>query len=188
MDATSNVTGRRSFTRSLRGAWGASRHSLASVALSSVLACGVTAAIVFTGHPAEAETSYESAYGFDRTWNAALRMVRVDMGCKVTEKDDQSGYLMFEYHPADGGKKLSSGSMEFIRARAGDVDGAVKIVIQLPQMPRYHEQVMLDTLVRKMRAEYGEAPQPRPKPAPPPPAAPVPPPDGGAPQAPDAGE
>ena len=39
-----------------------------------------------------------------------------------------------------------------------------------------------------MRAEYGEAPQPRPKPAPPPPAAPVPPPDGGAPQAPDAGE
>jgi hypothetical protein len=153
------------------------------MALSTVLACGVAGAIVFTGQPAEAETTYESTYGFDRTWNAALRMVRVDMGLKVTEKDDQSGYLMFEYRSSDS-KKASNGSMEFVRSK--EPDAPVRLVIQLPQMPRYHEQVMLDTLVRKMRNEYGDAPQPKPKQPPPPPvpAAPAAP-DGGAP--PDAG-
>ena len=158
-------------------------RGFASVALSTALACGVAGAIVFTGQPAAADTSYESAYGFDRTWNAALRMVRVDMGCKVTEKDDQTGYMMFEYHPADGGKKVTNGSMEIIRPR--EPEGAVRIVVQLPQMPRYHEQVMLDSLVRKMRSEYGDPPQPRPKPAPSQPVAPAPGADGGAP--PDAG-
>ncbi len=165
MDASSPVQSRRSLYRSLVTAWG---PTVASAALSSLLACGVAGAIVFTGHPAEAETAYESAYGFDRTWNAALRMVRVDMGCKITEKDDQSGYLMFEYHSSESGKKVSNGSMEFIKPK--EPDAPVRLVIQLPEMPRYHEQVMLDTLVRKMRAEYGDAPQPRPKPPAPPPA------------------
>ncbi len=141
------------------------RHALASVVLSTVLALGVAGAIVFTGQPAEAETSYDSTYGFDRTWNAAVRMVRVDMGLKVTEKDDQSGYLMFEYKSSESGKKVSNGSIEFVRSK--EPDAPVRLVIQLPQMPRYHEQVMLDTLVRKMRAEYGDPPQAKPKPPPP---------------------
>ena len=179
MHSLPHGSGTRPRFRGLLASWG---PTVASAALSAVLACGAASAIVFTGHPAEAETSYDSAYGFDRTWNAALRMVRVDMGCKITEKDDQGGYLMFEYHSADGGKKVSSGSMEFIRSH--EPDAPVRIVIQLPQMPRYHEQVMLDTLVRKMRAEYGDAPQATPKPQPPEPKAP--PPDGG--KAPDASE
>jgi hypothetical protein len=177
MSTSSGVQGRF-------GDWArsAARAAIPGV-LASILACGVAGAIVFTGPSAEAETTYESAYGFDRTWNAALRMVRVDMGCKVTEKDDQSGYLMFEYHSAESGRKTSDGSIEFIRSK--DPDAPVRLVIQLPQMPRYHEQVMLDTLVRKMRSEYGDPPQPKPKPAPPPPPSKEPARDGGAP--PDAG-
>jgi hypothetical protein len=134
---------------------------------------GVAAAsvVVLSGSPADAQTSYDSAYGFQRTWNAAVRMVRVDMGLKVLEKDDATGYLMFEYKSPEGGSKASPGSMEFVRAR--DPEEPVRVVVQLPQMPRYHEQVMLDSLVRKMKAEYGEPPA-RPKPAPAPPA-----PDGG---------
>ena len=82
--------------------------------------------------------------------------------------------------------------MEFIRptSKPGErePDAPVRLVIQLPQMPRYHEQVMLDTLVKKMRSEYGDAPQPRPKPAPAAPPAPAPSSDGGtAPAPPDAG-
>ena len=136
MDASSDAQVGASLFRVFPSAW---RHTVASAAVSTALACGVAGAIVFTGQPAEAESSYESTYGFDRTWNAALRMIRVDMGCKITEKDDQSGYLMFEYHPSDS-KKVSSGSMEFIRSR--DQDGSVRLVLQLPQMPRYHEQVI----------------------------------------------
>jgi len=158
---------RASFLRWFAASWG---RTVASAALSTALACGTAGAIVLTGHEAAAESSYESPYGFDRTWNAALRMVRVDLGLKITEKDDQSGYLMFEYHSSESGKKGSNGSMEFVRPR--EPDAPVRVVIQLPQMPRYHEQVMLDSLVRKMHTEYGDPPRPKAKapPSPPPPA------------------
>ncbi len=115
------------------------------------------------GSGASAKATYESAYGFDRTWNAALRLVRVDMGMKVTERDEASGYLLFEYKSPESGGKPSNGSMEFLRR-----DQQVNVVVQLPEMPQYHEQVMIDRLARKMRTEYGEAPKspPPPKPQP----------------------
>jgi hypothetical protein len=162
MTSSSDVQGRRWRVGAALAKWG---PAVASAVLSSALACGVASAIVLTGQPAQAETVYDSAYGFERTWNSALRMVRVDMGCKVTEKDDQTGYLMFEYHSGDSAKKGSPGTMQFIRPH--EKDASVRLVIQLAQMPRYHEQVLLDTLVRKMHAEYGDPPQPT---APPPPA------------------
>ncbi len=134
--------------------------------LSATLAFLVTLAIVLAAPVADARSSFDSAYGFERTYNAALRLVRIDMGLKVTEKDDQSGYLMFEYRASDTGPKATSGSMEFIRPH--DAQGSVRVVVQLPEMPRYHEQVLVDSLVRKMRQEYGDPPErPRAPPAPP---------------------
>ena len=88
MNGSSHVQGRRSLYRSFAASWG---HTVASAALSSALACGVATAIVFTGQPAQAEVTYESTYGFDRTWNAALRLVRVDMGCKITRRTTSPG-------------------------------------------------------------------------------------------------
>ncbi len=120
----------------------------------------VATAIVLTGPDASAKSSFDSAYGFDRTWNAALRMVRVDMNMKVTEKDEQNGYLLFDYKSQDA--KPSSGSMEFIRGRDSD---SVHVVVQLPQMPKYHEQVLVDDLARKLRNEYGEPPRRKPTPS-----------------------
>ena len=129
----------------------------------TLVGCAVMLAIVFSGESADAKSSYDSAYGYDRTWNCALRMVRVDMGFKVTEKDDQNGYLLFEYKSQESAKP-SSGSIELIRGR--ESDGPVHVVVQLPQMPTYHEQVLVDDLARKLRLEYGEPPQKR-RPAPP---------------------
>ena len=125
---------------------------------------------------ASAKAMYESPYGYDRTWNAALRLVRVDMGFKVTEKDEQSGYVMFDYRSPEGGGKMTPGSLELVRGGAKDNDGPVRVVVQLPQMPQYHEQVMVDALATKMRVEYGDPPAK--KKATPPPQAP--PPDAGA--------
>jgi hypothetical protein len=124
----------------------------------ALLGLGVAATIVLSGEPATAKTTYDSAYGFERTWNAALRMVRVDMGMKVQEKDEATGYLLFDYKSAENAK-VTSGSMEFIRSKAPDAP--VRVVVQLPQMPRYHEQVLVDSLVRKMRSDYGDPPAPR---------------------------
>lgn len=113
-------------------------------------------AVVCSAEPARAKGGYDSLYGFDRTWNAGLRLVRVDLGLKVSEKDDTVGYLLFDYTSPEGGKRTVPGSMEFIRSKD---DGSVRVVVQIPQMPAYHEQVLLDRLARKLRNEYGEPPK-----------------------------
>ncbi len=147
---------------------GISRRSLFGVlgALAAAAAVGAATRV------ADAKSTYESPYGFERTWNAALRLVRVDNGWKITEKDESSGYLLFEY-AAPQGPKATPGSLELVRGQDGD--GNVAVLVQLAQMPHYHEQVILDALAAKMRHEYGEPPEKRPGPA-----APPEPPDAGA--------
>ena len=108
--------------------------------------------------------SQDSTYGFDRTWNAAIRLVRVDLGLKVTEKDESTGYLLFEYRSSEGGNKTTPGAIEVVRSK--EATDPVKVVVQLAQMPQYHEQVLLDALAKKLRAEYGDPPA-RPRPSPP---------------------
>jgi hypothetical protein len=140
----------------------------ATTVLATTLSLWLALGVFFSSPNAHARSSFDSAYGFERTYNAALRLVRIDMGLKVTEKDDQSGYLMFEYRASDTGAKATTGSMEFVRAR--DAQGPVRVVVQLPQMPRYHEQVVVDSLIRKMKEEYGDPPErPKAPPKPPPP-------------------
>lgn len=129
---------------------------LLQIGTGAGLGLAAAAGIVLSGQQASASASLESAYGFDRTWNCALRLVRVDMGLKVTEKDEQSGYLLFEYKSSESGSKPSAGSLEFIRPQ--DPGGPVRVVAQLPKMPRYHEQALLDSLKRKLRQEYGDPP------------------------------
>jgi hypothetical protein len=149
--------------------WGSSKVAL----LGTFSGALVVAAVVVTA-AASAKSSYESPYGYDRTWNAALRLVRVDNGWKITEKDAANGYLLFEYASPES-SKTSAGSLELVRSR--DTDSfAVSVLVQLPQMPHYHEQVILDALASKMRREYGDAPEHLP-PAPPPKEQP----DGGTP-------
>ncbi|MBX3192734.1 MAG: hypothetical protein KF819_37470 [Labilithrix sp.] len=128
---------------------------------TTLVASAFTALMVLVpASPASAKSAYDSAYGFERTWNAGLRLVRVDLALKVTEKDDANGYLLFDYKSPESGQKAVPGSMEFIRGK----DGAVRVVVQIPQMPGYHEQVVVDSLSRKLRNEYGEPPK-RPPPA-----------------------
>lgn len=133
------------------------RRFLVVSALLSLLAAAV---VLAPTSPASAKGAYDSAYGFDRTWNAGLRLVRVDLRFKVTEKDDANGYLLFDYTSPESGKKAVPGSMEFIRGS----DGSVRVVVQIAQMPGYHEQVLVDSLQRKLRREYGDPPKRTPPP------------------------
>jgi hypothetical protein len=148
---------------------------LATIALLA-LALGVPvalAATAITAAEASASVAYESPYTFEQTFGTALRLVRVDLGFKVIEKDLEHGYLLFEYTSPEGGKKATQGSLEIVAGRS-----SVHVVVQLPAMPQYHEQVILDALVKKLTAEHGDPPA---KAAPPPPPPPPPPPsDAGA--------
>jgi hypothetical protein len=103
----------------------------------------------------DAKASFESPYTLAQTYNAALRLVRVDFGLNVTERDPSAAYILFDYKSSESGRRVAPGAIEMLEA--GRV---VKVVIQLAQMPRYHEQVMSNALAKKLRDEYGD-PMPR---------------------------
>jgi hypothetical protein len=125
--------------------------------------------------PAEARSEDDFPYPPAQVWNAALRMIRVDLGYEVQERDEAAGYLLFTYD--DAGRR-SPGSMELVKV--GGDGRPTKIVFQLRDMPRYHELNLLEKLARKLRAEYGDPPRPRPP-------AKAPTPDAGPPRRADAG-
>jgi hypothetical protein len=131
--------------------WGGVKAGLTGMGSALVVSC----AIAMTAGHASAKSTYASPYGYDRTWNAALRLVRVDNGWKVTEKDDQNGYLLFDYKQPETGKSYP-GTLELVRGK--DDESPVSVLVQLPAMPQYHEQVLIDKLAQKMRREYGDAP------------------------------
>jgi hypothetical protein len=113
-------------------------------------------ALILVPGVAHARKQSELIYGFDQVWNAALRMVRVDLRLPVTDRDAEAGYFLFDY--VDHGKRYA-GSIELVRAER-DRRPATKAVVQVQGMPAYVEQMLIDRLGRKLREEYGEPLQP----------------------------
>ena len=107
---------------------------------------------------AEAKTGHASPYTYEQTFGSALRLVKVDLGLKIIEQDANWGYFLFEYTSRESGNKVTRGSFEFVRTADG-----VQVWLQLPDMPSYHERVIIDKLARKLVEEHG-TPPPKPKP------------------------
>ncbi|MCL2824938.1 MAG: hypothetical protein FWD57_13195 [Polyangiaceae bacterium] len=111
-----------------------------------------------------AKATYACPYSMAQTYSAALRLLRVDNGFAVTERDPDAAYILFEYASRESGNRVTPGAIEIVPS--GD---SVMVIVKLPQMPRYHEEVLLDGLKRKLETEYGEPPKkakPKPEPAP----------------------
>jgi hypothetical protein len=104
---------------------------------------------------ASARVEADSAWSKQQTYSTALRYLRVDLGYEITERDPDAAYLLFRYRPA-GSKETTGGSVEIVEARGG-----VKLYVQLPRMPAYHERVLKDGLLRKLREEHGDPPRKR---------------------------
>lgn len=114
------------------------------------------AAVLLAAAPLAARVEGACQYSKAQTFSAALRYLRVDLGYDVIEKDDAAAYLLFRY-PAPGRKDVTAqGSIEVIEAGP-----AVKLFVQLPQAPEYQERMLRDGLLKKLRQEYGEPPQPK---------------------------
>ena len=112
-----------------------------------------------------ARTSQDFPYPVAQAWNASLRLVRVDLRFPVTDRDQETGFLLFDY--VDGSRSYP-GSVELVRTRVEGRDG-VRVVVQVQAMPSYVERMILDRLARKLVEDFGEpAPAPPPRPAPPP--------------------
>ena len=103
----------------------------------------------------------ELRYPFEQVWNAALRLVRVELRMPVTDRDQEAGYLLFDY--LDHGKRFP-GSLELVRGERGQRP-ITKTVIQVQGMPSYVEQMLYDKLDRKLRDEFGEPLEPAKPPA-----------------------
>ena len=133
------------------------------MALCAFLVGGVVLAPAFE-REALAATAYESPYTFEQTWGTTVRLVRVDLGLEITEKDPEHGYLLFKYTSPESGKRVHAGSIEIVKS-GKDV---VRVTVQLAAMPSYHERMIVDALAKKLHVEYGDPPR-KPDPPPPPP-------------------
>ena len=102
----------------------------------------------------------DSLYTKAQTLSGALRLLRVDRGYEIVEKDVDAAYVLFRY-PLPGRKNAGNGALEVVETASG-----VKVFVQLAQMPAYHEALLRDALLKKLREDYGPPP-PKPTPAPP---------------------
>jgi hypothetical protein len=108
---------------------------------------------------ASARTEVDVGYTREQTFSAALRYLRVDLSYEVTEKDSEAAYLLFSFASPEVEKKVARGSIEVVQR-----ERSVRVVVTLPQLPSYQEEVLKRGLLQKLLNEYGE----------PPPAAPAP--------------
>jgi hypothetical protein len=112
-----------------------------SILLMAVLLCAASAT---------ARVGGDSEYTKAQTYSGALRYLRVDMGYEVVERDPDAAYLIFRYQLPGEKKATATGTVEVI-----ETDEHVRLFVQIPTMPEYHERVLRDGLVRKLRDEYG---------------------------------
>ena len=115
-----------------------------------------------TSSTAEARRSDTHAYRYEQVWRSAVRLVRVDYGFPVRDRDPEIGFVLFDY--VDQGRSYP-GSLELVRGTESRRE-IVRVTINIPAMPSYIERMVLDRLTRKLREEYGSPLPPPPEPEP----------------------
>jgi len=135
------------------------RRGLAKLAVAIAAIAGLTA-------PASARSEKTLAYPRDQVWATAVRFLVVDEHVKVTEKDAEAGFVLFDLR--DDGKTFR-GSLEVMTV-VRDGRTMVRFVLQIEDRPSWLEIAMLARLEAKLHAELGSpSPPPSPRPDPDPP-------------------
>ena len=118
---------------------------------------GFLLAAILVSATAHARTEKTLAYPRAEAWATSVRFIRVDAHLKVTEKDADAGYVLFELHE-DG--KTFRGALELADVTA-DGRHAVRFVLSIEDRPSWLELEMMNKLVGKLRAELGEPEPPK---------------------------
>lgn len=119
------------------------------------------AALIFLPRAADAKAQGELAYRIDEAFSTAMRYVRVDRGCKITDKDPDAAFIMFEC-PLDG-QKISRGGIEIFRAQTKGRE-SVRLSVTMADESHGVELRVLELIERKLREERGTPPKPAPSP------------------------
>ena len=104
-----------------------------------------------------AKASHRSPYTYQQTFGSALRLLKVDLGHEVTEVNAEWGYILFVYIDSESGKRKNRGAITLVK---DDEDKSVTVSVEIPEMPSYHEELVLQKLKRKLVTEHGEPPKP----------------------------
>lgn len=90
-------------------------------------------------------------FHYEQVWGAAVRLIRVDQGFRITDQDRDVGFVLFEYVRAG---HRAQGSLEIVRVEQ-DGRPAVRVVVHLAKTPSYMERLLLDQLDRKLKGDFG---------------------------------
>lgn len=105
-------------------------------------------------------------YPVDQVWGAAIRYLRVDRDYAIVDRDEETGYIVFEI-PLSGEAK-GRGALEAFSTK--DASGRVSTQLQISTEagPTHLPHTLLEGIAKKIRSERGQAPRaPAPKPKPP---------------------
>jgi len=119
-----------------------------------VLFCSLVLSLVGLADTALARRESSLRYPFSLVWTTAVRMIRVDYESPITEKDKDEGYFLFSF--VHEGKE-HPGSFEVIE----DAEDGARVVVQIPAMPSYVEQMLIDKLERKLSLDHGAPREPK---------------------------
>jgi hypothetical protein len=104
-----------------------------------------------------ARTSSETAYSVQEVFSTAIRFVRIDKSCKITDQDANAAFVTFEYE--DEGH-VRRGSLEIWKTANGS-----NLQVTLGDEPHYVELRWLELIGRKLRDERGTPVKPSPVPS-----------------------
>ena len=116
------------------------------------------ALLLFVATSAFARASSEVPYPLAEVFSTAMRFVRIDKSCKVTDQDPNAAFVTFEY--SDEGKPRR-GSVELWKTAGG-----TSIQVTLPDEPHYVELRWVELLGRKLHDERGTPAPPSRAPSP----------------------
>ncbi len=106
------------------------------------------------------------SYPFEQVWPTAIRYLRIDRGFMVTDRDEEAGYMLFEF-PLDGGR-MGNGSLEMFATEDPSGRPSVSVAVNTGAGPVHLPNAILDGIAAKVRSERGQ-PAPPPKHEQPPP-------------------
>ena len=112
--------------------------------------------------PAHAGVSRTYEHSWEQVWSGTVRLLRVDRGFKIAEKDPDTGYILFEFKDSPRDERVYTGSAELIRAEDSTGRPVVRLTFNIAGKSSIPHDVLHRALVDKLKREYGEPLRPAP--------------------------
>ncbi|MCC6749717.1 MAG: hypothetical protein IT371_18775 [Deltaproteobacteria bacterium] len=117
------------------------------------------AALASSGSAA-AKATRSLDWSFSAIWSSTIRLLRVDRGYKVTDKDKENGFILFVF-PGAGAVKECAANLEIIPVTDEHGYRRIRLQLAIAHQPSYIEVQLLDDLERKLQEEHGRPPPPK---------------------------